>query len=152
MIMWTALIGLMTVLLSISAWSPYYLSDDGNSFLRGFINHEFLSILGVIVTITLASAANIHLELNKLQDQVGKPFSRARAGICRSAYSLIIIFALGVVLVIVKPFTVSSQKLTAAANSAAIVIMFFSLSVLVDLTRTTFKIPAASAIRSDEDV
>lgn len=150
-IAWTAILGLTTILLAASACAPYYLSDQGNEFLKGFVNQELLSLLGVIVTITLASAGNLHLELNKLQDRCGQDFVKTRQSVRWSAYSLIAIFGLGSILVVVKPLLEATQRLTAAANSMAIVIMFFSLFVLLDLIRTTFKIPAATTLRKRED-
>lgn len=37
-----------------------------NTFLLGFVNHEVLALLSVILTVTLASVANIHLTMNKI--------------------------------------------------------------------------------------
>lgn len=145
------MLGTLAVLLSVSACSPYLLSDQGNAFLKGFVNQELLSLLGVIVTITLASAGNLHLELNKLQDRSKLPFSRTRTAIRRSAYSLILIFASAGVLVVVKPLVGYDMRATAACNSVAIVLVLFSLFVLTDLTRTTLAIPAASTLPEAND-
>ena len=144
-------LGTLVVLLAASACAPYLLSDDGNSFLRGFVNQELLTVLGVVVTITLASAGNLHLELNKMQDRTGSPFMRTRKSVKISAYSLILIFALAGALVIVKPLVGSDMRATAACNSVAITLMLFSLFVLVDLTRTTLSIPAASTLPTRHD-
>lgn len=145
-IAWTALLGLLTVLLTVSACAPYRLSDEGNAFLAGFVNQELLSLLGVIVTITLASAGNLHLELNKLQDLTTRPFERTRRAIKLSTYSLIVIFALAGALVVVKPMFVGDVHATAACNSIAIVLVVFSLFVMADLTRTVLAIPASSTL------
>jgi len=145
-IAWTALLGLLTVLLTVSACAPYRLSDEGNAFLAGFVNQELLSLLGVIVTITLASAGNLHLELNKLQDRTAKPFERTRRAIKLSTYSLILIFALAGALVVVKPMFADDVHATAACNSIAIVLVVFSLFVMADLTRTVLAIPASSTL------
>jgi uncharacterized membrane protein YbhN (UPF0104 family) len=150
-IAWTALLGLLTVLLTVSACAPYLLSDDGNKFLAGFVNQELLSLLGVIVTITLASAGNLHLELNKLQDRTSLPFDRTRKAVRMSAYSLILIFALAGTLVVVKPLVGTDMRATAACNSFAIVLVAFSLFVLTDLTRTILAIPAASTLPKVSD-
>ena len=57
-----------------------------NPFLKGFVNPKLLSFLGVIVTITLASAANLHIELNKIEEAAGKSaFVNTRVSIKRSA-------------------------------------------------------------------
>jgi hypothetical protein len=96
----------------------------------------------VIVTITLASAANLHLELNKLQEATGEPFLGSRRAIKLSAYCLIILLAFSFVLVIVKPLISSQEHIAAVCNSLAILIFYFNILVLFDLTRTVFKIPA----------
>ena len=54
--------------LVVVAARPEWASDQ-NSFLRNFVTHEFLSLLGVILAITLASVANIHLEFNKIEER-----------------------------------------------------------------------------------
>ena len=129
-------------LLSASAFAPYLLSDSGNGFLMGFVNQELLSMLGVISTITLAAAGNLHLEINKLEDRTGLEFLATRRAVKASAYSLIGAFAFSGILVVVKPMLGSNDRATAASNSLAIVATLFSLFVLIDLTRTTFRIPA----------
>ena len=135
-----------TVLLAVSACAPYLLSDVGNKFLAGFVNQELLSLLGVVVTITLASAGNLHLELNKLQDRTKLPFNRTRKAIKLSAYSLIAIFMIAGALVVIKPMLGPDMRATAACNSIAVVLIFFSLFVLIDLTRTVFAIPASCTL------
>jgi hypothetical protein len=142
---------MLTVLLTVSACAPYLLSDEGNAFLAGFVNQELLSLLGVIVTITLASAGNLHLELNKMQDRTKMEFARTRLSVKLSAYSLIIIFATSVALVVVKPMLSTDMRATAACNAIAIVLITFSLFVLIDLTRTIFAIPAVSTLPESQD-
>ena len=140
-IAWVTLIALTAVLISASVCAPYYLSDDGNSFFKGFVTYELLSFLGVVVTITLASAANLHLELNKLEERSGESFNEARIAVRQCAYSLLLLFALAFVLVMVKP-TLDGRHWSAGANSAAILIVIFNLAVLADLTMAVFRIPA----------
>ena len=144
---WFLLIGLGTVLFSISFCKPVLLSDD-NKFLKEFVNHEFLSTLGFILAVTLASAASLHIELNKLEDATKVPFPNARRGIGRSAYSLIILFLFSVILVIVKPLLPEDQSAAAISNSIAVLVLYFNISVLFDLTRTVFNIPSAEAIKA----
>lgn len=65
------LIALATVLLTISFYQPHLLSDN-NTFLRAFVSEQLLATLGFILAVTLASSANLHLELNKIEDATGK--------------------------------------------------------------------------------
>lgn len=143
---WTILIGLATILTVISFVAPYLL-DDRNTFLAGFVNHELLATLGFIVAVTLASAANVHFELNRIEDQTNRKFLRTRKSLGRSAYSLLFLFMLAGLVVTLKPLLPSPPSYNVAlANSIAICIVFFNLSVLFDLTRTVFAIPSVKEI------
>lgn len=99
------------------------------------------------MAVTLASAASVHFELNRLEEETGKAFLRTRKSLRKSAYSLIVLFAAAMVLVTVKPLVPEVPYNAAVANSLAIAIIYFNLSVLLDLTRSVFKIPSATAIK-----
>ena len=147
---WIILVGLATVLLTISFSQPQLINDQ-NTFLKEFVSDQLLATLGFILTVTLASAASLHLELNKIEDATGKPFTRTRKSVKRSAYSLMVLFGSATVLVIVKPLLPPPPFNAAVANAFAIIIIYFNLSVLYDLTRTVFKIPSISAINANEE-
>ncbi|MET0251411.1 MAG: hypothetical protein ABW203_04455, partial [Novosphingobium sp.] len=125
---------------------PSLLSDE-NVFFKNFVNQELLSTLGFIVTITLATAASLHLELNKLEDQTGNAFPRTRASVKKSAYSLMFLLGFALILVVVKPMLPKSNESgVALAYSIAVLLFYFSLFVLYALTRTIFGIPTAKKI------
>lgn len=130
----------------ISCAHPQWLSDN-NAFLKGFVNHELLAVLGVIVTITLASAASLHLELNRLEDATNENFSEARTATKAYAYLLIALFALALVLVVLKPLLAINAHLEAAFNGTAIWIITINILSLMDLTGAVFAIPANRNIR-----
>lgn len=144
---WTIFLSLTAILLSASICQPHLLSDEGNAFFRQFVTHEMLGVIGVIVTITLASSASIHLELNKLEERTGNPFQKARNAIRDSSVALVSAFGLAFLLVMVKPWIGGSDHLSAALNSASILIFLFSLAIMADLTMAIFRIPA---IRTDK--
>lgn len=60
---------------------PAWLSDR-NDFLRDLSSRDILPVLGVILVITLASAAQLHLEFNKIEERAKK--RNAQKGSCRS--------------------------------------------------------------------
>lgn len=127
--------------LTISLAAPWALSDEKNVFLKNFVNHEMLSFLGVVVTITLASAASLHLELNKLEERVGsRIFVVTRRRIHTSAYSLIWALVAAVGLVTVKPLLGQTDTTTSLANGAAVLIILFNVLVLADITKLTFSL------------
>lgn len=132
------LVGLIVV---FSVFFPKILSDS-NSFMAGFVNHELLAFLGVIVTVTLASAANLHLTLNKLEeDKRVKVFSKARAKIRLSCNFLLSILVIAFFLVFLKPvLTANNEVAQAFANGFAIFLVCCSILVLIDITRSILMI------------
>lgn len=144
---WILLI-LLGILLGSISWFTNWLDDDANAFMKGFVNHELLAVLGFVVAVTLASAANINIELNRIEDQIGQRFPRTRAALKRSSTSLIWGFVFAFILVFSKPLLPAEPKwLNAAANAIAILIIFFNVMILADLTRTSFSIPSVEKIR-----
>lgn len=142
------LIALVIALATISTVQACWLSDDGNMFLKNFVNHELLSFLGVIVTITLASAANLHLEFNRLEDRTKESFPEARGAVKAYALMLMVLFAIAFALVILKPLLGTSITGSAGFNSAAIVIVALNMLSLADLTLTVFRIPPNGSLPS----
>lgn len=135
----------------LSCAAPWVLGDN-NGFLADFVNHELLNFLGVIVAITLASTANLHLEFNKIEDSAGRAFLyNTRRAVRNSAYSLLFLLGLAVVVVIAKPFAVGSQVATSFANGLALLIVLFNILVLVDITRLVFRIEPMHKLFPEDD-
>lgn len=119
---------------------PSVISDQ-NSFLKGFVNHEFLGLMGVIVTITLASAGNLFIELNKLEDRADQSiFTKTKRSVKDSAFSLIWSLVFALLLVTAKPLFANNDASQAIANAGALTIILFSILILVDLTVAAFNI------------
>jgi len=140
-IAYTSLLVLAAFLASVSICAPTAISDE-NAFLGSFVNHEFLNVLGVILAITLASVAGIHLEFNRIEEryeQVGA-LKKSRASLAKAAYWLIALFVIAVVIVVVKPIVASGDASQAFFNSAALVIFLWHILILISLTQLVFKI------------
>ena len=143
-----SMIAALTVWVVLSFVAPDVLSDK-NTFLKGFVTHELLGFLGVIVTITLASAANLHLKLNELEEKVQKQvFSRTRSMVKKSAYWLIGMLLIALLLVVIKPVVATSNIAEALFNGAALLVVFFNILVLIDLTQSAFSLEPS--INEDE--
>ena len=120
--------------------TPWVLSDN-NSFLRDFVNHELLNVLGLFFAITLASSANLHLEFNKMEQDAGRRFlSKTRLRVRASISMIIGCFALAIFTVIVKPLVPQSEIFIAFVNGFALILVLFNVLILADLTRLVFKI------------
>lgn len=132
---------ILTIGIVISSCAyPAWLSDQ-NTFLKGFMNHELLAVLGVVVTITLASAANLHLEFNRLEDEFEEGFAEARSATKGYAYLLIALFVLALCLVVLKPIVAVNPNLESLFNGAGILIIAVNILSLADLTSAVFAIP-----------
>ena len=127
---------------AISVFNPAWLSDCGNPSLKLFVEGQLLSVLGVIVTITLASAASLHLELNRLEDDTGENFKEARKATKRYSFLLIALFGIAMALVVTKPLLALEPTLQAGFNGFAIIIIVLNGMALLDLTAAVFAIPA----------
>src|SRR5215813_6094928 len=102
-ISWCLLICSAAVIIVCAIAKPEFLSDK-NEFLHHFVNQELLALLGIIMTITLASVASLNLEVNKLEEKAKRRFLvNTRRGVQQGAYALIFLFALSLLLVLVKP-------------------------------------------------
>lgn len=128
------------VAICVSVAMPSVLSD-ANGFLKDFVGSQLLGFLGVVVTITLASAANLHFELNKLEvDQKKRGFVKTRAAIQQSAAWLIGLLVLAIALLVIKSSLGSDPTAQSLANSGALLIVLFNVLVLIDLTQMAFQI------------
>ncbi len=109
--------------------------------MREFVNHELLTILGVILTITLASISSIHLNLNRLEERSNvRAFQSVRRELIQAAYWLIGLFILAVLLVLVKPVATDSEIGTATFNAGALAVLAFYILILIDVTMSVFEI------------
>lgn len=129
----------VALVIFLSACAPELLAS--NTFLVGFVNHELLNILAVIATVTIASAANIHLAFNRLEEKAGKigAFTSARKEVSGSALILVWLFLAAIFLLVVKSLGESDHWLS-FWNGAALVILMVNIFVLIDITTAVFKI------------
>ncbi|MFU1478971.1 hypothetical protein ACM25N_15170 [Roseovarius sp. C7] len=113
---------------------------DENGFLSQFVNHEFLNFMGIIVTITLASTANLHLELRRKEKEAKEEYlSGTRTAVRKSAFSLIWALVLSVILVVTKPLIPEDQTWEALSNSFALAIILWGILVIYDITKLAFR-------------
>ena len=125
---------------AIVASRPDWVSDQ-NGFLKNFVNHEFLSLLGVILAITLASVANIHFEFNKIEEQQQKIFLvKSRQNLKKNTFWLIGLFCAAVALVTVKPIVCGGAVAEGIINLGAVMIVLWHVLILLSLTQLAFVI------------
>ena len=134
------LIAALTVVVVCTVMRPDLLSDH-NEFLAHFVNQELLALLVIIMTITLASAANLHLEFNKIEERYKKRgLTKTRHGVRQGAYFLIWLVSFSIVIVVLKPILADGAALQSAFNGAALVVLLWNVLILVELTQLAFSI------------
>lgn len=137
---WRALILLISFICLILL--SFYYTDalsDKNKFLSGFVNHELLGFMGVLVTITLATSTNLVINLYRLEVLTGKnSFKNTIKDLKDSSYlliySLIIVFSL----VIAKPIFSNNEIIESILNASAVTCVLGAVLMLLDITRTAF--------------
>lgn len=127
--------------IALSASAPTTLGDQ-NRFLRDFVNHEFLNVLGIILAITLASIGQLHLEFNKIEERYKQRggLAKSRSGVRKAGYWLVGLFVAAVAVVVVKPIVPQTAEWTSIFNGAALIVLLWNILILVSILQTVFKI------------
>ncbi len=134
------LIVVAALVLACAICAPDVLGDS-NSFLKDFIGPEFLGILGVILAITLASSAQLHLEFNKIEERYKtRGLTKTRASVRQDTFALIYLFVIGIAIVVFKPLVATAGWSQTLLNGFALWVLLANVLLLVSLTRTTFAI------------
>ena len=137
------------VLVSISICKPSLLAS--NAFLKDFINHEILNIHAVIVTVTLVSITQIHLEFSKIERKFDrKIFDDSRREVNRTTSILVGTLIVMVVILIWLGGLSNNDTMTSLLMSFNIVLLFSGVLAMVDIIRTIYII--ASEMPSDSDL
>lgn len=117
------------------------LLGNSNKFLHELVGANLISIIGIIVTITLASTANIQLQISRAEERLGKEiFKETRDRMRISSFVLILTLILAVMISIVKPFVMGHLSLEVLVNSLAVILILLDVLILWDVTQAVFDI------------
>lgn len=144
------LIVLVGVLVLVSVCVPAVLAQ--NNFINSFLSEQLISILSVIMTVTTASVANIHITFNRIEANHKRPgvFKDARKEINHSAILLIGLFVASIVLLILRDSASANASILAFFNGLCLIILVINVLVLLDITFTVFSISPHDEVKSDE--
>ena len=153
-----SLFALMTVLLCWSIVEPAHLAS--NKFLDEFVSHEIMAFLIVVLTITFASVANIHLAVSRMQsgirdakarDELEREFATPlKAETRSSAYVLFWAFCVCACALLAKGQFPENEYVKAIVHSIAVVVVVANAMILYDIYRTVFALVSQPEI-ADED-
>jgi len=114
---------------------PHVLAN--NNFLTGFVNHEILAIMAVIMTISIASIATIHIWFNELEEKHGqRVFGKARREINHSAFVMIWLFVGQLALLIIRSMFLENVTAISLFNGVSVLLLLASVITLLDVMGT----------------
>jgi len=145
-----ALIVLSGVFAVATICVPEFLGE--NPFLLGFVTHEYINVLIVIVTVSFVSVTQIHLEYSRVERSFGlRAFGEARREVNFGAVLLLALLLLSVVLVVFKSANADNVTFQSAMHSAALVMLVASILVMYDFVRTVYVLAANEPIEGEDD-
>jgi len=130
----TILIVAAGVIVAISVCAPSILAK--NEFLAGFITHEILGIMAVIMTISIASIATIHIWFNELEAKhERRVFGAARREINQAAFYFIVLFVAQLACLIARSLSIfhGSEVAISLFNGFSILLLLGSVITLWDI-------------------
>jgi hypothetical protein len=126
-----------------------------NVFISGFVGYELLSLLAIILTVTLASVANIHVTLskilvNKFDKREMKLAAQAiRKEINDDALYLVLGFISIIIVVVFKGYPVTNIFALSAINSFGIWVLFLFILSMYDIYRVVYGLSEFDARMAD---
>ena len=120
-----------------------------NTFIQALVGPDLLSLLVVILTITFASVANIHLSLNRFL--VNAPASRRqaildiRSEINSNAWMIFTAFVVCVIALLAKGAAAGNATGLAAADSVCLLVLLVNALGMHDLYHAIFALASANA-------
>lgn len=116
-----------------------------NKFLVDFINHNFVSVLTVIVTVSLVSITQINLEYSRIERRFRqRVFEKPRRTLNLGAFILTASLLLGFLLSFLRAQFEGHVMAMSFIHSLCLIIIFEVVFIMYDLIRTVY------ALASDE--
>ena len=133
-----------------TVYRPEFFAKNG--FIDLLVSHEVLALLGVILTITFASVANIHLALNQViarvyRKDIQKGQAKAQAvrdDINSNAWLMFWAFIICIGLLILKGEMASNVFWRSALNGLVLGTVLVTVLVMYDIHRTVFLLAASN--------
>jgi hypothetical protein len=114
----------------------------GNKLLLSFVHDQMINIVAILVTITTASAAQLHLTLNEIEKGEGKTiFSRTRKEIKDNVLVIVIVFIAEIFFLVLLDWLEGARG-QCVVIGLMIVSLILAILLMYDIVGSIFKIPA----------
>ncbi|WP_210202547.1 hypothetical protein [Alsobacter soli] len=105
------------------------------------MSHELLGVLGIIVSVTMATVSQIVFALNSIEEKLERQgFIKTRSGVKGASYALIYLFVVALLVVLIKPITSGSPTSEAGVNALALLILIWNVLILHSILDLIFSL------------
>ena len=129
---------------------PQWLSDE-NPFLRDFMDHDFLSFMGIILTLSLGFVVQIRFIINRLKPLLGQRAVDTVAYELRSTVRFLVgIFGSSFLIALTKPVFATTAVLEAWFNGIGIILILFFFLIVYDIVMALVDLDAPDENKGPE--
>ena len=139
------LIALAAVISAAVICRPNWLAE--NQFLLEFVNHEVLGLMAVILTVTLASVANLHMAFNRIVMQKFKgneelidAANGVKLELKDNAWYIFWGFIITVVVLLIKGLNMGNETVLAISHGVVVWVLFLFIFCMYDIYKVVFGI------------
>jgi cobalamin biosynthesis protein CobD/CbiB len=134
---------------AISVCEPTVLS--GNKFLDDFVNHEYINVLAVIVTVSLVSVVQIHLEYSRVERRFKtRIFGDARRTVNAGALWLTGLLIGSFVLSFFRASFIDNPVFVSMIHGAALLTVLTAIYIMYDFVRVVFALASEEPLEGDD--
>lgn len=145
-----AILILTALFVALSICSPDFLSK--NKFLVDFVNHEYINVLSVVVTVSLVSVTQIHLEYSRIERRFKvKVFEEARKTINLGALLLTSMLVLSFVISFIRAELIGNPIAVSLIHGISLITVITCVFVMYDLVRTVYVLASDEPVDEDEE-
>lgn len=134
----------------VSIGSPELFSQ--NKFLVDFINHEYVSVLAVLVTVSMVSVVQLHLEYTRIERKFNmRVFADARKSVNLSALILATLLCASFVLSFMRAELSESATAASFIHIAALLTLLEAIFIMFNLVDTACAMAEDEPLNENDD-
>lgn len=134
----------------IAACEPAILAK--NQFLNDFVNHEYINVLAVIVTVSLVSVTQIHLEYSRIERRFKtRVFQDARSTVNTGALWLTSLFVFSFVLSFGRAAMSNNDVVISLIHGMALLTILCAIFIMYDFVRIVYVLATDEPIEGSDD-
>ena len=134
---------------AVSIGLPEFFAE--NKFLVDFVNHEYINVLAVLVTVSMVSVVQIHLEYTRIERRFKiRVFKEARSAVNTSAFVLASLLVASFVLSFVRAEFHNNIVAVSIVHVLALLTMIEGIFIMHDLVSTACTMAEEEPIEEED--